>query len=61
MAKPAIAAVSKRPGQTEDAQRRVSLLEWLIETSAEPVPDPSPGYNILMAETPLISANRLIS
>jgi len=39
----------------------VSLLAWLIETSAEPVPEPSPGYKILMAETPLISANRLIS
>jgi hypothetical protein len=35
-------------------------VEWLIETSAEPVPEPSPGNNILMAETPLISAKRVI-
>ena len=61
IAKPAIAAVSKRPGQTEDARRRVPLLAWLIETSAEPAPEPSPGYKILMAEAPLISANRVIS
>jgi hypothetical protein len=59
-AKPAIAAVSRRPGQTDDAWRFVALAEWLIERSAEPVPEPSPGYKVLMAETPLISANRVI-